>query len=220
MDDTDLYQVQAIQALEEMGAVRLGHFIGTAGPHLDAYVAKDVPTLYPVKLRGLIRRLQFKIARTGDAAAVDVVVAAPMGALGGGIMLAEELRAMYVYLEEAGDELEVKRQLFIEAVQGKRVGMFEDIVNTGKTLRKTIAAVRAAGGEVVWVACLWNRAGLGAQDFDIPAFYPLVNKKLSKWDDYAACKVDGPCSRNEPVRTDFGHPEKFPELATYPGGTV
>lgn len=224
MTDLDSDQEWAIQTLDEVGVVKLGHFIGTAGPHLDAYVAKDVPTRFPVRLRGLIRRINDKIGRLGDAGTVDVVVAAPMGALAGGVMLAEELRVEYVYLEEEGTgkdkKLVIKRAPFIEAVQGKRVGIFEDIVNTGETTEATIAAVEAAGGTVVWVACLWSRDGRTAESFGIPFFVPLVNKLLRKWADYQACKVDGPCSQGEPVRIDFGRPEKFPELAKYPGGTI
>lgn len=215
-------EASAIQLLEQIGAVQQGHVIGTNGPHLDAYVAKDVPTRYPTKLRLLIKGFSH-VLPCDAAASVDVVVAAPMGALSGGLMLAEELGVEYAYLEEVtegeGDDaksvLKLKRDLFIEAVRGKRVGIYEDIVNTGGTTIETVAAVEAAGGTVVWVACLWSRSGLTANDLGVPAFYPLVNKRLGKWNTYEACLVDGPCSRREPVREDLGHPEKFTEREEY-----
>lgn len=214
----------AVQLLEQLGAVQQGHIIGTSGAHLDAYVAKDVPTRYPGRLRDLIGGIAYIVTGASELD-VDVVVAAPMGALLGGGQLAEELDAEYAFLEEVGDEedggkkLAVKRQVFIDAVRGRRVGIFEDIVNTRKTAAKSIAAVRAVEGEVAWVSCLWNRGGAAAADLDVPFLLPLVDRKLSKWDTYELCRADGPCSRQEPVRTDLGHPGKFFAIdPNYPGG--
>jgi orotate phosphoribosyltransferase len=45
--------------------------------------------------------------------------------------------------------------------------MVEDIVSTGLSSRETVAAIRAAGGEVVCAACIVDRSG-GRADSGAP----------------------------------------------------
>jgi orotate phosphoribosyltransferase len=48
-----------------------------------------------------------------------------------------------------------------------KVVMVEDIVTTGLSSRECIAAIRAAGGEVVAAACVVDRSG-GKADVGVP----------------------------------------------------
>jgi orotate phosphoribosyltransferase len=55
---------------------------------------------------------------------------------------------------------------------GARVLMVEDVVTTGLSSREAIAAVAAAGGEVLAEAALVDRSG-GTADLGVP-FFPLI----------------------------------------------
>lgn len=199
-----------IQHLRGMGALLRGHFIGNGGSHLDEYLDKDVPTRYPARLRGLVRRMG------ADLPMVNIVVAPPMGALSMGTMLAEELEAQYAYLEVGPrDSLRLVRGTFLEGVAGMSVGICEDIVTDGGTTRKSVEAVQQAGGNVEWVTALWNRKGQTADSVGVPLFLPLVDRQLPSWN-AAECPL---CRDKVPVRRRPGHGHKREAAGEiFPGG--
>jgi orotate phosphoribosyltransferase len=55
---------------------------------------------------------------------------------------------------------------------GERVLLVEDVVTTGLSSREAIAAIQAAGGEVVGAASLVDRSG-GTVDLGVP-YTPLI----------------------------------------------
>ena len=212
---------ETVDLLRQLGAIQQGHFIGKADGHLSAYVSKEVPTRHPNRLRILAEGIAWSVR----SERIEVIVAPPMGALGLGIMVAEELGAEYAYLElvdpsDPDSKLEIKRLPFQEAVRGHRVGIVEDIVTTGQTSRKSIRATQAAGGEVVWLACIWSRSGATAESLGVPAFYPLVDRLL---EDFAEeeCRARGLCAREVPINLKPGHGADYQALhPDYAGGYV
>lgn len=208
---------EAISLLDRLGAVMEGHFIGKSGNHLSAYVAKDVPTRYPESLRVFAEGIAWMMKEVD----VDIIVGPPMGALAVAVMVAEELKVEYAYLDRIDDDtLEVKRAPFKEGVAGRRVGIVEDIFTTGKTSGQSTAAVRAAGGEVVFVVGIYNRGGLTAKALKVPYFGALVNRDLPDWTP-EDCLVDGLCAQSVPIRTDYGHgAEARGKSLPSPGGYI
>jgi orotate phosphoribosyltransferase len=204
-----------IQLLEQSGVVQRGHFIGTQGDvpgmgfHLAEYVDKDVATSQPAVLRKLARN----IAKLVKDIKIDVVVAPAMGALGIGLMVAEELGVRYVFLEnkDGGPVLNEKRASFKGLVQGANVLLVEDIINQGKTTLASLQVIKNAGGNIAAVTCIWNRSGITAADLGVTTFLPLVNEQLKRWT-REECAVDGPCSRNVPVNLSPGHGKAFSKL--------
>ena len=193
---------RAEDILAETGAVITdSHVVYTSGRHGTAYVNKDAVYPHPEHVSTLCRML-------ADAAAADrpEVVCGP--ALGGIILsqwTAHHLGALAVYAEKLpGGGLALRRG-YDRVVAGRRVLVVEDIVTTGGSVRQTVAAVRAAGGEVTRVTALCNRGGITAADLGVPAFSALVTLSLDSWE-AASCPL---CRDGVPVNTDIGKGREF-----------
>jgi orotate phosphoribosyltransferase len=100
----------------------------------------------------------------------------------GGVIIGHEMgRALgrpAMFLERPSGTFELRRGFSIGP--GSRVLMVEDVVTTGLSSREAIAAVRAAGGEVVAEAALVDRSG-GNADLGIP-FFPLIRIDVPTYD--------------------------------------
>jgi len=92
----------------------------------------------------------------------------------GGVIIGHEVgRALdvdAVFLERPTGTFELRRGFTIEP--GERVLMVEDVVTTGLSSREAIAAVTAAGGEVIAATALVDRTA-GEVDLGVP-FHALV----------------------------------------------
>ena len=55
----------------------------------------------------------------------------------------------------------------LSIIQGKKVAIIEDVLSSGVTMSNTIAAMRAAGGEVVLALVLVNKTARNEID-DVP----------------------------------------------------
>jgi orotate phosphoribosyltransferase len=75
-----------------------------------------------------------------------------------------------MFVERPEGVFGLRRGFRLEA--GERVLMVEDVVTTGLSSREAIAAIEAAGGEVVAAASLVDRSG-GSVDLGVP-FTPLI----------------------------------------------
>ena len=75
-----------------------------------------------------------------------------------------------IFLERPSGTFELRRGFAIEP--GSKVLMVEDVVTTGLSSREAIAAVEAAGGEVIAEAALVDRSG-GDANLGAP-FHPLI----------------------------------------------
>src|SRR5262249_35909202 len=141
------------------------HIVYTSGKHGSAYVNKDA--VYPDTAR--IDELCGHLADGATSHRPDVVCGPAMG----GIILAQwtghHLGIPAVYAEKAAEGGMVLRRGYDKLVAGRRVLVVEDVLNTGGSVRDAVAAVRAAGGDVVVVAALVNRGGVTAADLGVPA---------------------------------------------------
>ena len=97
------------------------------------------------------------------------------------------------------------RRGYDKLVGGKRVLVVEDVLNTGGSIKDTIAAVRRAGGDVVLAAALVNRGGVTAAGVDAPALVALLDVALEAWD-ADTCPL---CREGVPVNTDVGKGREF-----------
>ena len=76
---------------------------------------------------------------------------------------------------------------------GERALVVDDVLTTGGSVRETIEAVRAAGGDPVGVAVIVDRSG-GAVDFGLP-FFAATEVEMESVDP-AACRL---CSAGVPL---------------------
>lgn len=98
------------------------------------------------------------------------------------------------------------------AVDGRRVLVVDDVVNTGESLRETADAVRGAGGEVVAVGALCTRGNAGAGEVGSDDFVYLAEIEIPSWP-AEDCKL---CRDGVAVNTRYAHGADF--VAAQGGG--
>lgn len=135
----------------------------------DVYINFSCLEESPADLRIAAKTLAEMIIVRGIQ--MDAIAAMPMGALGLGMMLAEELSASgktcrYLFAEkdliaskEVGGKSESKL-IFGRHVprEGERILILEDVGNNFSTVRDAITLIEAAGAVVVGIACAFNRS--------------------------------------------------------------
>ncbi len=160
-DDQIIAMFRAADALLE------GHFILSSGLRSPRYLQCARVLMDPANAALLAGAL---VARLPAGLAVDVVVAPAMGGLICGYELARALGVQSMFVERPSGQFELRRGFRLEP--GQKVLLMEDVVTTGLSSREAIAAVRAAGGDVVHAAALVDRSG-GTADLGVP-FTPLI----------------------------------------------
>ena len=105
------------------------------------------------------------MAAAATVGPVDVAISPAVGGIIPGYETARHLKVASLYVEREGGAFKLRRGFQIEP--GQKVVMVEDIVTTGLSSRECIAAIQAAGGEVVAAACIVDRSG-GKADVGVP----------------------------------------------------
>lgn len=188
--------VRARELFEAAGAIRTGgHFVYTSGLHGSAYVNKDA--VYPDT-----HRIAELCALLGDAVAgfhPELVCGPAVAGIIVSQWTAHHLGIPAVYADKVDDGLVLARG-YDGLVAGKRVVVVEDVVTTGGSLAKAIAAVEAAGGTPVAAAALVNRGGVTADDVQAPALVSLLELDFEAVP-AAECAL---CAAGVPIDTGFG----------------
>ncbi|MDP3908125.1 orotate phosphoribosyltransferase [Novosphingobium sp.] len=164
MQDEDvLAEFRASKALLE------GHFLLSSGRHSAHYLQCARVLMDPMRASRLAAALAATLPRDLRKELTRVVAPAM-----GGVIIGHEMgRALgleAIFVERPTGTFELRRGFTIEP--GDKVLMVEDVVTTGLSSREAIAAVEAAGGEVLAEAALVDRSG-GTVDLGVP-FYPLI----------------------------------------------
>mgnify|MGYP000592521024 CR=1 FL=1 len=127
-------------------------------PHAHATI-KKIDTSKAKKMPGVVGVF------TGDD-----VAATKLGGLICGYELARALGVDSMFVERPTGTFELRRGFRLEPEQ--QVLLMEDVVTTGLSSREAIAAITAAGGEVIHAASLVDRSN-GKADLGVP-FTPLI----------------------------------------------
>ena len=187
-----------------MDAVWQGHFIGVEQKHLSGYVQKDVPTTDPRSLRTFAEGIAYVVR---GLPTVDVIASPELGAILLGGFVAEELGVRFAIIQKKSDsQMEVGRATFKNILQGRSVGIVEDIIVHGHTSRRSVEAVLEAGGQVVWLSGLFNRSQETALTLGVDYFRPLITLELEDWKDKESCRL---CAERQPIIIDVGHAAEF-----------
>jgi orotate phosphoribosyltransferase len=167
-----LFRMQDEEVLAEFRASKAlleGHFLLSSGRHSAHYLQcarglmdPDRASRLAIALVGkLPRELRKEIAKVVSPAMGGVIIGHEVGrALG--------VEAMFV--ERPTGTFELRRGFALNP--GDKVLMVEDVVTTGLSSREAIAAIEAAGGEVIAAAALIDRSA-GGVDLGVP-FHPLI----------------------------------------------
>lgn len=145
------------------GALREGHFVLSSGLHSPVFLQKNLVFMDTERCGRLCKALAEKIVAA--VGRVDVAISPAVGGIIPGYETARWLKVPSMYVEREGGQFKLRRGFHVEP--GQRVVMVEDIVTTGLSSRECIAAIQAAGGEVVAAACIVDRSG-GRADVGVP----------------------------------------------------
>jgi orotate phosphoribosyltransferase len=184
-----------INEFRAANALREGHFVLSSGLHSPMFLQKNLVFMNADRCERLCKALAEKI--TAAVGHVDVAISPAVGGIIPGYETARHLKVPSMYVEREGGEFKLRRGFHIEP--GQKVVMVEDIVTTGLSSRECIAAIKAAGGNVVAAACIVDRSGgkanvgvplIALASLEVPA-YPADNLPP----ELAAIPVEDPGSR-------------------------
>ena len=170
-EDEILAEFRAADALLE------GHFILSSGLRSSRYLQCARVLMDPRRGARLADAL-VALLPTEVRSSIDVVVSPAMGGVIAGHEMGRALGVPAMFLERPTGTFELRRGFALES--GSRVLMMEDVVTTGLSSREAIAAIGAAGGEVVAAASLVDRS-MGKADLGVP-FYPLIRLDVPSYD--------------------------------------
>jgi orotate phosphoribosyltransferase len=162
-DDEILAEFRAADALLE------GHFILSSGLRSPRYLQCARVLMDPARAERLARALAAKLpaeVREG----IDAVVSPAMGGVIIGHEMGRALGKPAMFVERPQGVFELRRGFRL--VPGERILLVEDVVTTGLSSREAIAAIEAAGGDVIAAASLVDRSG-GTADLGVP-YTPLI----------------------------------------------
>lgn len=199
------------------GIITDSHIVYTSGKHGSVYLNKD--SIYPHATEtakvGKIFAEKFK---NRD---IDVVAAPAIG----GTLLSQwtayflsklknkEILGVYTEKDKgttatAAETDQIFRRGYDKYIKGKKVLVLEDLTITGLSVKKTVAAVRNAGGEVVAVAVMFNRDPKHINsDFIGAPFYALEDFPAQAFV-AEECPL---CKKGVPINTEVGHGKEFLE---------
>ncbi len=201
---------ETLQLLNDANAIiEHEHFVYVSGDHGSGWVDKDA--IFPHTER--IERLASSLAQLVMERAVDVVCGPATGGLILAQWMAHRLKALAVFTEHDPDNDGthaspqalrpplVLRRGYDKLVARRRVVVVDDIVNTGHSIRQSIQAVQAAGGQVVSAATLVTRGNVGAAGVGVDPFIYLLEYKIPAWPE-GECQL---CRAGRPINTTYAH---------------
>jgi len=181
---------QVIRLLEDVGAMRTGHFELSSGRHSGNYIQCALVLQYPKHAETLGRALGdlFKDIN------VSCVVAPAMGGIIIGHEVARALNARSLFVErDASGHMALRRGF--ELKPGEKVLVIEDVWTTGGSTRETIGVVEEEGGLAVAAGALIDRTS-GKIEWNLPA-RALLELEVPSYEaeDCPLCRAGGMATR-------------------------
>jgi len=170
-DEEVLAEFRAADALLE------GHFILSSGLRSPRYLQCARVLMDPARGARLAAELARRIPEEIKSR-LESVVSPAMGGIIAGHELARALGLPAMFVERPTGTFELRRGFALHP--GERIILVEDVVTTGLSSREAIAAIAAAGGEVIAAAALVDRSN-GKVDLGVP-FYPLVRLDVPSYE--------------------------------------
>ena len=162
-DEEILAEFRAAEALLD------GHFILSSGLRSPRYLQCARVLMDGARAERLARALAGKLPpEVRDS--IEAVLSPAMGGVIIGHEMGRALGKPAMFVERPDGQFQLRRGFSL--APGTRVLMVEDVVTTGLSSREAIAAVKAAGGDVIAEAALVDRSS-GKADLGVP-FVPLI----------------------------------------------
>ena len=203
----------AYEMFEKTGAIKKGpgHFVYAYGDHGGVYINKKEVFKDSTQTSILCEQ----IAEHFKCLEIDAVA----GPESGGIIMANwvamhssrlcERKVDVIHLFKKGPLMVVGKDQE-KKISGKKILLVDDIATTGSSLKKCAEIINNLEGLIVGIGLLWLR---GNESIFLNLFqgipvFPLIRARLDGWSE-EQCRLIGPCSKNVPINTDFGHGAEF-----------
>jgi orotate phosphoribosyltransferase len=181
---------EILKVLEQVGAIRQGHFELSSGRHSATYIQCALVLAHPQHAEALGRAL----AELFGNLSIACVVSPALGGIVIGYEVARALgvRALFVERDRSG-QMALRRGF--ELKPGERVLVIEDVWTTGGSTRETIGVVEQEGGLAVATGALIDRSG-GRLELNVPA-RALLEMDVPSYepDDCPLCRAGGTPTR-------------------------
>src|SRR5580658_5528894 len=177
---------ELLAMLEEVGAIRQGHFELSSGLHSSTYIQCALVLQHPERAEQLARAL----AAEFHDQTVDCVVAPALGGILAGYEVARALGVRSIFVErDRSGQMALRRGFEIKP--GERVLVIEDVWTTGGSTREAIGVVEEEGGLVVAAGALIDRSG-GRLELNVPS-RALLEMEVPSFepDDCPLCHAGG-----------------------------
>jgi orotate phosphoribosyltransferase len=183
------------------------HFVYISGDHGSGWVDKDTIFVDPMRISRLAHLLAAKVRRF-DAEIL-------CGPATGGLIVAQwtalAISLPAVFAEHAPRTSKELRGEFgfhrgyDRLLAGKRVMVVDDVGNTGLSIRQTVAAVQAAGGNVAAAGAFVHRGNIDAAGLGVPEFVYLMEYDIPDWS-AEECPL---CKAGVPINTRYAHGQDY-----------
>lgn len=154
---------EVLEKFKTAGALLEGHFVLTSGLHSPKYLQCALVLQYPKQAEEFGRAMAEQFAERD----IQLVASPAVGGLIVGHEVARALGARFLWTERADGLMTLRRGFSVSP--GERTLVVEDVLTTGGSTRETIAALRAAGADVVAAAAIIDRSS-GKADVGVPRF--------------------------------------------------
>jgi orotate phosphoribosyltransferase len=176
-----------IDRFKQTGALLEGHFLLSSGLHSAVYLQ------CAIALQATPDAIEFgaAIAAHFRDREIESVASPAIGGIVIGYEVARQLGSRFIWAERDSGTMTLRRGFTVRP--GERILVVEDVITTGGSTRDTIAALKAAGAEVVAAASIIDRSG-GQADVGVPRLsLATLNVAALAPDECEACR------RGEPV---------------------
>ena len=181
---------EILKVLEQVGAIRQGHFELSSGRHSGTYIQCALVLAYPQHADPLGRAL----AELFKDHSISCVVSPALGGIiiGHEVARALGVRALFVERDRSG-QMALRRGF--ELKPNERVLVIEDVWTTGGSTREAIGVVEQEGGLAVAAGALIDRTG-GRLELNVPARALLpMDVPSYEPDDCPLCRAGGIATR-------------------------
>jgi orotate phosphoribosyltransferase len=177
---------EILKLLEQVGAIRQGHFELSSGRHSGTYIQCALVLAHPHHAE----QLGHALADVFKDHSIACVVSPALGGIIVGYEVARALgvRSLFVERDRSG-QMALRRGF--ELKPGERVLVIEDVWTTGGSTREAIGVVEQEGGLAVAAGALIDRSG-GRLELNIPAS-ALLEMDVPSYepDDCPLCRAGG-----------------------------
>ena len=160
-----------------------GHFQLSSGLHSPNYLQCALALQYPSDASGYGRLIAEKFVDQN----VDAVASPAIGGLVIGYGVAQALNVRFLWTERQNGVMTLRRGFSVKP--GERFLVVEDVITTGGSTRECIAALTAAGANVVGAASIIDRSN-GTADVGVPRISLVsIDVPTYKPEDCPMCKA-------------------------------